>query len=576
MRKILIVMIAAAMLLVAFPASGSPARPTPFNYTQPDGSVVTLCLNGDEFCHYLTMDGAVVEIGEDGYVREAAMPSAEVSAAADVRRAARVRGNAARRRTAPPAHGRYLVILVQFPDLLYRIPSPRESFSAMLNQEGYSLNGAVGSVRDYYLDNSYGMFDPVFDVFGPYTVSKSYAYYGSNYTSGEVHAAVAFAEACRMADSEVDFSAYDLDGDGFVENVFFLYAGHSESAGAGSDHIWPYQSTMSNAVLFDSSVGDVTFDGVKVDYFCCSPELRGASGSNMGGIGTFCHEFCHVLGLPDMYAKNTGTKDMGAFSLMARGNYNADEVIPPCLTSEERLILGWREQAPYLDFSGPWTLRGRRTGDAVILPTTKENDYYVLECCDGVKWDSGLPETGLLIYHVDKSDNIVMGKTAAELWVDWRGKNPINASVLHPCCYVEKPSGSYLFPGPGSATSFTCDTRPSCMGWSHRQSGYGIADIAYSSGAVTFTFSNENEFTLSDAGINAIANPGEGLYAAGEPFALSLTESSDPPASVAWYLDGVPVQGESVVLTEGDHVIKAVLTYGDGTTETLEQKVMAV
>ena len=146
-------------------------------------------------------------------------------------------------------------------------------------------------------------------------------------------------EACQMLDDTVDFSEYDRDGDGYIDNVFVFYAGRGEASGGASDTVWPHSWDITAA----TSVPYV-FDGVRLDRYGCSNEWEV---DRPDGVGTFVHEFSHVMGLPDLYAtKYTGAFTPGAWSAMDYGPYNNDGCTPPLYSAFERYSLGWIEPLP--------------------------------------------------------------------------------------------------------------------------------------------------------------------------------------------------------------------------------------
>lgn len=482
MRKIAI-MILALLCLSSRVAEAVVASSEQFRYTQPDGTVVTLQLHGDEYHHWVTMDGVKVVLGADGFYRP------ESESAYKIRRAAARQTKEAKEEEdkilpAVSTKGRkpFLVVLVAFSDLPFTVPNARLAFSSLLNQTGYSANGATGSVHDYFYENSCGAFDPQFDVYGPVTVSKSQAYYGGHSsTAKDSYVAEAFNEACKILDPAVDFSRYDTDGDGYVDNVFFYFAGHNEAEGGGENTIWPHSTSLTSY--------NCRCDGVRVYRYACSSEYRGSSGSTMCGIGTFCHEFAHVLGLPDFYdtdyAENGSAATLGTYSLMSNGNYNNSGRTPPYLNIMERNILGWS--------SGPeeWTESGRKTvapiqdNIACYTPTTTENEWFIYETRTGTGWDSFVGK-GLLIYHLDRSTVHYVGGASASY--RWNNRNKINAYADHPGFYIVQARGSaaqYPFGGSSNVTSFTDATTPGTIDWDGICTGYNLTDIHFDGSRTT-------------------------------------------------------------------------------------------
>lgn len=490
MRKLLTIS-TLLLCLMAQLAHAVVASPEKFRYTQPDGTVITLQLHGDEHCHWTTMDGVPVVKGDDGFYRPES-----VSALQARRAAARISAsdilNRDKVQPAVATSGKkpFLVILVEFQDLPFTVPNARQAFSNLLNQTGYQANGATGSIHDYFYDNSRGVFDPQFDVYGPIKVSKDFGYYGGpSATAKDSYVTEAFNEACRLLDPQVDFSRYDTDSDGYVDNVFFYFAGHNEAEGGGEKTIWPHASSMSynyNCVC----------DGVRVYRFACSSEYRGSSGTEMCGIGTFCHEFAHVLGLPDFYdtdyETNGSAKDLGPYSLMCDGNYNNRGRTPPYLNSVERNILGW------MDDPVEWTTAGNKTvapiqdNIAYFTPTTTDREWFIYETRNGTGWDQYIGK-GLLIYHVDRSSTHFIGGMSASQ--HWATRNKINAYADHPCFYVVQAglgTGNYPFGGASFVTSFADMTTPGSIDWDGYSTGYNLTNINFGEYATTLTLSIEH------------------------------------------------------------------------------------
>ena len=588
-KKVLISLI---LLLTALSLSAVPARPGRRSFTQPDGSVVTLSIHGDEWGHWLVDDrGRMVRKGLDGFYR----PVTEYQAQS-IRRHAATRRTQARLRQAPRAGehvavGRkhFLVVLVQFADVEFSTTGAQTVISNMMNQKGYSANGGTGSARDYYYDNSKGSFEPVFDVYGPVTVAHEMAYYGGNDENGnDSHPEEAVYEACKLLDGQIDFSKYDNDGDGDVDLVFMYYAGYGEADHGEEDEIWPHQWDLSNAGR------SLTLDGKSVDSYACTNELRGYGNyeGRLVGIGTACHEFGHAMGLPDFYDTDYDTNEIAGglfdFSLMSGGAYNNDGSTPPYLNIEERILLGWLDESVLEEFpkSGKYTLAPVRENKAYRTLTDQTGEYFVYECRDNSGWDAYLGAAGMLVYHVDKSSRRVRIQEygqikAADLWSNWQQTNSINENGNHPCFYIvpavdqenlkygyqylDDYGASYFdpdyeglaanipFPGAKRVNTFTARS------WNGVDSDVLLSDIRYNNGQVSFAV------TTYSLDFYTIMNPGNGNYQAGATFDLRLNEPKGRPySSVAWRYDGAQVTDTSVTLTAGAHCIEAVVTLQDG------------
>ena len=604
MRKLITILAALCCFVLA---DAVPAYRGLIRHTQPDGSVIMIRMHGDEFCHWVTdASGRVLEMDADGFYRPASS-----SSLASRRSAGQIRRNAANasRRLAPGKRGvatgekHYLVVLVSFSNKSFGISSPQQAFTNLMNQQGYSANGGTGSVRDFYSDNSHGVFTPVFDVVGPYQVSQTMSYYAGS--SGMDNAEVAFYETLQQADSDVNFSNYDYDGDGRVDMIFFYYAGYNQAEGAANT-IWPHQYSF-----YWTDYANAQFDGKKLGSYACTSELKGTSGTNMCGIGTACHEFGHAMGLPDFYdtdyTDNGQCAGMFFFSTMDSGSYNNDGRTPPYFTVEERILLGWINEADAFrtfDASGNYTIGSVNNNIAYKTPTDQNGEYFVYECRGSNGWDAGLDSHGLVVTHVDKSSRTVsilydngntvstVSQSASSLWSNWESYNAINENGSHPCCYVvpaadqsELLYGHYLSGGYYYFNYSKADNLPFPTGsdnslvnsytarsWNGVESDVHLSDITYSNNQVSL-YATVPSNTLN---YNVIGNPGNGVYSAGSSFALELvTSEAQPVSSVAWYFDDEPVSGSSVTLSAGTHVVEAHLTLSSGATKILELTIVA-
>ena len=307
-----------------------------------------------------------------------------------------------------------LVILAAFSDKSFSKGDDAivKFYDEVLNQEGYSQNGAAGSVHDYFKDMSRGEFDLTFDIVGPVKVSKSATYYGgpSPIMGGVDHIGEFITEAIKKADEkcDIDWKKYDWDDDGEVEQVFVLYAGYGQATGGPTGTIWPNAWTLDEALQNSDGNGGFSIDGVFINQYACSNELYLDSGTVPMGLGVFCHEFSHCMGLPDMYDTNYGsTPTMGDWDLLAGGSYNGPQGIGWCpagWTSYERAYAGWLELTELKagDIIKGMTSLEEADGKAyVIYNDNHKDEYYLLENHKGMGWDKYTPENGLLIIHVD-------------------------------------------------------------------------------------------------------------------------------------------------------------------------------
>lgn len=471
-----------------------PADPTPRQVAQPDGTTVTLRKIGDERGFiYLTTDGLpVVRDAVSGYYEYARLEKGCIIAsglkAADPENrdktsvtytsrmdakgilsqftttlqnpsVARKRMKAAPRKVRIsdyPTVGspRTLVILVEFSDTKFSTTdgAPFDYYNGLLNEEGFThRNGADGSARDFYLASSNGRFSPQFDVVGPITLPETCAYYGADrlyeeggqlYREIDVNAPRMVEDACRIADSEVDFSRYDENHDGVVDNIYFFYAGYGQADSDKTDVLWPHAGTMTDWGV------DLELDGMVIDHYACSHEIRGGSSPLAPvGIGTFVHEFGHVLGLADHYdtLSSSGRTGVNDWDTMAGASYHNSQNTPPLFNAFERAELGWLE---YTDINpdahgvlNTPLLREANKAYRITVPATDGNEYFVIENRDKEGWDSFLPGTGLLVWHVDMDE---------EAWIN----NQVNVLADHQRLDLVEADGME------NATSYTADPFP--------------------------------------------------------------------------------------------------------------------
>lgn len=306
-----------------------------------------------------------------------------------------------------------LVILVDFLDKAMG-DNPQEEFNRLFNQIGYDKNNHIGSVHDYFYDQSYGKFDLSFDVIGPVTVSRPLSYYGANSSwnsQTDMNVGQMVTEACKLADKDVDFSNYDWDGDGIVEQVFIIYSGYGESSGAPSYTIWPHKSDLESRSYYGDGEGILCLDGVFINDYACSCELAGTAGNILNGIGTACHELSHCLGIPDFYnVRYNGGFGMSSWDPMDSGSHNGpgcNGEVPCGYTAYERWFAGWLSFTELKEMSRIKDMPciSEQPVAYKIVNDNNPNEYFILENRQNKDWFSyvGVSNNchGLLISHVD-------------------------------------------------------------------------------------------------------------------------------------------------------------------------------
>ena len=435
-----------------------PAMPVWRSVRQADGTTIRLKLVGDEHFHYAVTDDGIPVLSHDGsyyyaHIRSGHLVASDVLAHARDQRKdheerfaaslndvealnAKMRSQSMQkigtRASVVTGKKRGLVILVQFSNQRFANPSDvltlgsgetdvKTLYSDMLNKDGYTdtKSGAIGSVHDYFHDQSDGLFDLSFDVVGPVTLDHPYSYYGApSGNEADSNAPQMVIDACNAVKDQVNFADYDWDNDGEVEQVYIIYAGEGQATGGSDDTIWPHKYSLS-----DSGNQPLKFGNVTVNTYACSNEmvyanLNGKDRAFYMGIGTICHEFSHCLGLPDLYdtgyGGNVGT---GSYDLMCSGSYNGGPealknvyggtgigTVPAGYTSYEKAFMGWITPTKLGD--QPLDIKAMKGladgGNAYILTNPdNNNEYYLFENRTDSHWDSALPGHGLLVLHID-------------------------------------------------------------------------------------------------------------------------------------------------------------------------------
>lgn len=383
-------------------AMGVPAYRSFTTFTQSNGTTISLCLCGDEFNHYyMDADGNKYErIANGDFQRIVDYTFAETA-----KRARRNVASVATRASGNVAEGqvRGLVILADFSDRSF-YDDANATWTNRLNSTEVldAEHPSRRSAREYFLDQSQGKFDITFDVVGPVQLTKSMYYYGENENDWDAHAGEMVAEACLLADEQVDFSTYDWNGDGEAEMVFVLYAGCGEYiTGYDERLVWPHQYYLS----FSDYGTALTLDGTKVNNYACASEMfyDDSKRSIQNGIGTFCHEFSHCLGLPDLYPSTSAIDYIDEWSILSGGCYNDNGWTPCNYTAYERDFLGWQSATVLNEPTSVTAMQSLSDyGDTYkIVNDGHTDEYYLIENRQLTGWDEHIPGAGMLIYHVD-------------------------------------------------------------------------------------------------------------------------------------------------------------------------------
>lgn len=435
------------------------------------------------------------------------------------------------------------VILVEFSDVEFSVENPKATFDKYLNgkelfnkETDPEMGQNYAGVAKYFKDMSFGKFEPEFEVYGPVNLGKTLATYGAGYSSQE-NMGLLLTDACTAVDDEVDFTQYDSNDDGNIDLIYIIYAGFSQSiAGNSTDCIHPKSGYLSLAK---------SFDGMDVKRYGVNNELNGtpadqANGPIINGIGLFCHEFSHCMGLPDLYPKSGSiaeaciNQNMDYWSLMDAGEYTANGYRPTAYTAWERERLGWMEIGT---LTGPSNVELKSLdegGAAFRIYNDKDetgHEYYIVENVQNNGWNKNLFGNGLMVTHVDylssqfslggcKVNNTeghprmhvmaadgmfvpeyFLGSTIEDSYITFLKEHNADlvakygGQVFSIEDYKAEAAGD-LFPGTSNATSLTDDSQP-MKAWTYNGETMGkpITDITNDTekGIVSFKFMGGGE-----------------------------------------------------------------------------------
>ena len=471
---------------IAMSMMAVPARRDGFVRTAADGTEKIVYLHGNEDFHYMTDaegnwldESTLLPLSEEAKAKRLAVSSEQKA-----RKAKKEVGGVPN--TAP----RGMIILVNFKDKAFS--TPKDTIDSMMNGANFTRHypynydygtapnirhyegicDAHGSARKYFQDQSYGQYNPIFDVMGPYTVSGNMATYGSNDWSGsDSNVGQLIKEACELANQNgADFTLYDNDNNGYVDFVYVIYAGYGEADGGPENTIWPHNHQLSYTGY------SCTVDGKRIDNYACSNEINYGA-EVYAGIGTFVHEFGHVIGLPDIYSTDNESvhKTSGMWEIMDYGPYNNEGNTPPGYSAYERFYCGWLTPRVLTDPEYVW-LNPIEHQEALLISSNNTHNlvgynpnpstFYLLEARNQTGWDAYIPGEGMLITKINFS---------SYYWT----YNAVNYSAND--MHID------ILEADGSAPAYNASNRTN--GW------FGKATDAFPAGATQWTALSNHEVT---------------------------------------------------------------------------------
>lgn len=536
MKKLLITTLALILSVCMWAAK---AWRMPLIVTQPDGTTLQVYQHGDEhFNWYTDKDGVILirradifyiaHIDRYGKISSSNLLAHEKSQRQDAEKRAvaaqnrnlfferaqqRIETRAMRREpvqensTFFPHTGspKAIVILAQYKDTPFTLTNPRQSFQQFLNGKGHPTDYGHGegknasSVQQYFKDMSFGKFTPQFDVYGPVTLPHDLAYYGGKDSNGgDEKFSELITNACQLMDDSLNFADYDANGDGNADLVYVVYSGYGQNMGAPDNTMWP----KAGRIKFPPS-----FDGKYIYRAGISNELIGnpkePKDKMISGIGLFCHEFSHCMGLPDFYPTvkldRRDNQGMEAWSLMDDGEYTYNGWWPTAYTAWEREAMGWMKIEDLTTAQQIELQTIDNKGKAYRIYNYNDpnkNDYYIVQNIQAKRWNAGLESHGLLVYHVNyetwpftlssNSVNNVEGKPRMTvipadglLYSSYNGDRDK---------YKEELKGD-LFPGTKNVTELTdANNLPNYAPWTGGTLDKPIYKISEKEGIVYFDF----------------------------------------------------------------------------------------
>lgn len=563
MKRSIVLALALACALIA---QAVPAYRGWQTLSQPDGTTLQARQNGDEYYHYWTdTAGHIIEQDENGYWHPLDQQPTDEQIYAR-RRTSPIwqttpQRTIGKRNLAP----RGIVILVNFSDVAFLASNTHNAIDSMLNADNYTYNGAYGSAKRYFSDQSNGTYLPQFDVVGPVTLANNCEYYGKDVSGTgwqDQYVGNMIVEACKLAYSQygTDFTLYDNDNDGKIDLVYVLYAGKGQSDGGGTNTIWPHNWTITAARTCGNctySASECQVGGKTIDNYACSGELSGRTGKR-SGIGTFCHEFSHVLGLPDYYdtssAKTNDTKGIlpDKWSLMDQGSYNENGNYPPNYSTHDKYFMGWSTPTNPKTKKQILTLSPIGTPDGVGYQINESgidagysatSTQYYIENRQQTGWDKGLPGHGLLIWQVKYNQTI---------WTN----NQANASTDNPR-YTILPAdaktanygtSSDPFPGTAHITEWTVlagkpllnitENADNTVSVTYIQDPATITEWEYLILCEHCTADPESGTVEAQATLTIHITPDEGYYIAPEMFQITMDDKELQPGTDFTYTAG--------------------------------------
>ena len=265
--------------------------------------------------------------------------------------------------------------------------------------EDLLFGNEIGSMAHYFAENSRGQTTVEGEVVGWLQLSKRLVDYDEDFWTGveEYGVGDGVEEALALADNSVDYSLYDQDNDGFIDNLLVVFVGPNDASNGDADNdgkkedgnaIWPIQWSLQTSFS--------TNDGVSAsNFFVCTEGCA---------AGIFSHEFGHNLGLPDLYDTDYSSNGVGIWSVMGFG---VNKESASHFDAWSKYKLGWIEPTviPPDTMQMELTLQPVETTGTIVKVPISSTEYWLIEYRSNTAgyYDGSLPDSGVLIWHIDES-----------------------------------------------------------------------------------------------------------------------------------------------------------------------------
>lgn len=417
------------------------------------------------------------------------------------------------------------VLLIQFKDLKFKDNPPFTNstddqivtaFNNLFNKKGYSADGAVGSVKDFFTEVSYGKLE-YNTVVSPIITLYDQSYKEFSWSLGENVVVPRLQAAIKKALEQLDRQGYDFKSlwpNSNKPDVFsILHAGGGAESG-NLDFIWSHQWYISPLTL-----DNITFESYQIE-----PAGRGKYG-NQGliRIGVLCHETLHVFGLPDLYDASYRTGGLGNFCLMAGGEWNGSDGACPAHPSVWcKKELGWITCKRAVE--GINTIGESATDDEAFYkfaPSSfNSKEYFLMENRQSVGFDKHLPgnKRGLLIYHIDENmskedGNDTMVNKHYLVALEEAGSGTSNWNYF-PCMTpgFNGTDTDYFRNNNVSYFNDDCNSSPNSKSYDGKLSGIKISEISSSSSLMTFAYGKDVVIVDDLSNVVCFPNPARQGY----------------------------------------------------------------